>query len=561
MNLKVDYKKYPLLISLVIVVSQFTIIQLLFNTRFNTNDDVMMMFLSRGVVFTNEPTPLLLYSNVIYGKYLVFFTQLFSKINFYTINNFILLIFSLTAISYNILLNSNYKTLLLFNLVIFPFTFNLFIVIQFTILSSVLFLSGIISFFNYFKYPKKKLLYYSFFSIVLASLIRFEQTILLLLFTAPIVIVFIYKIKANIKRIIVVLSLIAATCVLLSIYSKNYYTSKANYDFENYNVKIASLFYDYNLIEKISHETKSVFLKKLNISTNDTKLYDSWYLTPLLINNARFWDDSEINKLFSKIENSFFNFKILKEESKGFLSIYLTLLIVVLSIIYYISTKKINLLLLFFSSLLFAIIISQTINYFLKEMPYRLLMPVIFSIFSLLLFYFITYHKIKINSVFKYSIVIILCLSNIKYVKSFNEMRKDLDKFNYNELKSIYTELDSTKTYIFHPYLRLFTKINKYDTFNWTNNKLVGISTSLLTQHPSVVSNYKNFKYGFDFEILLNKNIRFVASKKIENSFFPSIKKYYQEHYNLKIDIIQDKKIYSNDYYSYKYIYLGKYKN
>lgn len=557
MNLKINYKKYPLLICLVIVVCQFFLIQLFYNVRFNITDDVVMMFLSRGVVLTDTPTPLLHFPNIIYGQYLVFFSKLFSGINFYSINNFTLIIISLVSIYYNVLINTSFKILILFVLVAFPFTIHLVTVIQFTILSSVLFISGIIALISYYKSQKEGLLYYAIISILFSSLIRFEQITLIFVFIFPLLVLITNQIKEKRKKIILVLSSTLIICTSLFFYNKSYYKNVANYNFNDYNVKIASLFYDFNLLNKVDPETKKKTLEKLNISENDAKLYFSFYLTPLLINKAKNWDNKDITNLYSKITVQFFSLKQLKKEFCDFLSKYFFIvLLLFLTGIYYLN-KNLKLFLYFSLIIFYSILISQSLNYFLKAMPFRTFMPILFSFLCLTFLYFTVYKNLQITRYIYISLIGILLFTNIKYIQNFDYLRKDIDKFDYNGLKKIYANLDISKTYVFHTNMPLFKNINVYDTFDWTKQNVI-YRTSMTSQHPIVLNHFKKFKYEFDSEMLLNDNIRFLESKNLEKSLLPKIKTYYKEHYNIEMDIIQDKIINGKDCISYKYIYLNK---
>ncbi|MES2837194.1 MAG: hypothetical protein V4667_06710 [Bacteroidota bacterium] len=516
--------------------------------------------MSRGVIFSNDPTALLHFSNIIYGNYLVFFTKLFYSINFYTVNNFALIIISLITISYNILLNSNYKTLILFLIILLPFTFNLFTTIQFTILSSVLFISGVISIFSYVKLKHTLLLYYGIISIIFSSLIRFEQTIIIASFILPVAFFIIYKLKESRKKTILIFSSVFIVCFLLSLYNKNYYKNVANYDFNEYNVRIASLFYDFKLLDKISSVDKKIALETFSISENDAKLYNAFYLTPLLINKAKTWNDKEIASLYKKISNHFFNITTFLTQTKYFENIYVFFIILAFLINHYISKKRINIFLFFGISLIYFFLVSLSINYFLKPMPFRTILSVTFCILSLSIFYFVIITEKKHENIYIYSLACLLLIFNSIQIKKSISIRKEFDFFNYNGLKSVYSKFDTTKKYVFYPPIKLLSYISVYDTFDWAKSTTI-YRNSLMSQHPIILQNYTNLKYAFDSQMFSDKNIRYITTKNSEKTLFPNIKKYYQEHYNCNIDILKDEKIYGNEYYSYKFIYLGKYKN
>ena len=70
---------------------------------YDTNDDISMMLTSKGLGYFSKPSPLVSFSNVVYGQYLSFFSTAFPQINFYTVNNFMLLIISEIFIVYLVL--------------------------------------------------------------------------------------------------------------------------------------------------------------------------------------------------------------------------------------------------------------------------------------------------------------------------------------------------------------------------------------------------------------------------------------------------------------------------
>ncbi|WP_299219896.1 hypothetical protein [uncultured Aquimarina sp.] len=175
-------RKYLFSLLLIVSVLLFFIIHLFFTIKFESNDDVVMALISSGA-YSGDIDNHLVFINMLYGSLLNLFYYLIPAYEWYPISFVIINILSVTLISWTILRTTNNKLekliFLLFLLLVF---LEITVQLQFTKTAAIAAVSGVIL----LKETKGKMLYGGMSLIILASIIRFEATLLVLLIVMPI---------------------------------------------------------------------------------------------------------------------------------------------------------------------------------------------------------------------------------------------------------------------------------------------------------------------------------------------------------------------------------------
>lgn len=380
------YIKKPWLFSLLSSLFLFLPFLFFFHPKFNTNDDIGMMLLSKGLCFVNEPTPLLLYSHYLYGYYLKAGSVFFSDVNFYALNNMALLIGSHTLLLYSLVQwNKQVKFSLYFLLIEFIFISNLSLNFQFTITASFCFVAGVVALFTSISKNKKLLLFIAACFIILGALIRFEQTGLISLFTFPMLcLLFFSSHRYTFLKFSVVF--VALFVVNYGLYKHNQQHYRDAYQSEFYKdfYKLATLFSDYQLVSKIDEQTQGAFSKQYHFSKNDIFLYNHFFIPPHSVLNT---DQFDVDYIKSQLKSVKPNFQI-QTFKNDFLNVQI-LLILILSILFLSMVAKdakdwllkMAAVMLF---VIFYIAVTQLVAIYLKHMPARVLLPLGFSIFYIL---------------------------------------------------------------------------------------------------------------------------------------------------------------------------------
>jgi hypothetical protein len=421
--------KKPLAFSILASILLFLPIVVLLHPKWNTNDDLGMMMLSKGIGFVKQPTELLLYSNYIYGKYLVIGSKLFSKINFYTFNNIFLLLVSHTMLMFSSIRWNN-KLIIAICFILFEFIFisTLAINFQFTITASYCFVAGMVSLLTSIAKPNLFQGLVAALLVLIGAMIRFEQTGLIAVFTFPILclLFFTEHRKSFIKFGIAFASLFLLNYGLYKA-NQNYYKTKYNSDFYKDFYKLATLFSDYQLVSKIDKQTNGEFSKQYHFSENDIFLYNHFFIPPKTVLNTEGYDTEYIKSQLSDIKKQF-NLNIFKND---FMNVQI-LFLLTLSILYFLLTAENKKDLMLKGLLLLAyagyyIAISQLIAIYLKHMPARVLFPVGFSIFYIY-WIFLSARGFYLNHAFKIltskilhfimPILIMLCIYKLTNLES-----------------------------------------------------------------------------------------------------------------------------------------------
>lgn len=156
--------------------------------RFEENDDIMMCMIANGTM-TGMPDCHLVFINAIYGHLLKFLYSTFSGVEWYTILFAIFHIASISAITYQVVANDEWKPIckVVFLIFLYVIWARIIVSFQFTTTAGLLCFAGCLLLLRNNGNSKKfsKSLYLSFLFIITASLIRFSATGLVALIFTP----------------------------------------------------------------------------------------------------------------------------------------------------------------------------------------------------------------------------------------------------------------------------------------------------------------------------------------------------------------------------------------
>lgn len=149
--------------------------------RFEDNDDTIMCLIASGA-YSGMPDAHLVFINYIYGYFLTFLYQLFSGIEWYTVSFCIIHIFSISIIFWYIL-KLDKSSLLKFIFILFFYLIEIRIILlfQFTTTAAISAFSGLLLLFCKNRYAQVA----GIILFLIASLIRFDAAMLVLLLMLP----------------------------------------------------------------------------------------------------------------------------------------------------------------------------------------------------------------------------------------------------------------------------------------------------------------------------------------------------------------------------------------
>jgi hypothetical protein len=232
--------------------------------RFEENDDVVMLLFASGK-YSGNPEPHLVFINYIYGLFLKFLYSIIPGIEWYTIIFSLIHILFLSVISWSILTNKkiNYLYKYIFLLLFYVIEVRLILLFQFTTTAAICALTGSFLIF----YEKNFQRIFGMLLILVAGLIRFEATLLVLLVLSPIFIstVFVEKKIILSKPFIFLMS----SLILLSLFKF--------VDYQSYNLNTNwRYYYQYNKLRGQINDNPNVGEMKNNlpskVSTVDLNL-------------------------------------------------------------------------------------------------------------------------------------------------------------------------------------------------------------------------------------------------------------------------------------------------
>jgi len=356
---------------------------------YDTNDDISMMLTSKGLGYFSKPSPLVTFSNVVYGQYLSFFSTAFPQINFYTVNNFMLLVISEIFIVYLVLkFNEKFGLKLMFLMANVFIIVVVFTKLQFTITCSLVFIAGMLGvLFGNIK-NTKTILFFGIFLCLVAALIRFKQTIVILAFITPLIYL-ITKSYGNKLVLKIVLSIGAIFIISTSLFYYNTYTYKHTYktEFLSSSKKMAILFYDYCALYRSNSSEKNAFMKKHSISENDLILFHNFFWIPKGYFNPDNISNEEVSKLQRSVKGPLLSpYESLKEIFNKFFILIITVIFLTALVVAHKRKQLIDHFDFCFAYLIYFILLSQAFNWYFKPMPFRVLFSLFICCFYLVFF-------------------------------------------------------------------------------------------------------------------------------------------------------------------------------
>ena len=356
---------------------------------FNTNDDISMMLTSKGLGYFNQPSSLVTFSNIIYGHYLSYFSVAFPQINFYTLNNCLLIVSSEILIVYLILKSSEkFGLKLMFLMTNIFFMMVVFTKLQFTITCSIVFVAGVISLL-YGLIKKSSLFFYlGVVFCIVGTLIRFKQTVVILALLAPLLFILIKPLE---KKLIIkiALSFCAVLVIGASLFAYNNYAYKHIYktEFLSSSKKMAILFYDYLSLQRSSEASRTAFMKKHKLTENDILIYEKFFWTPGSFFNPETVTDDDVSIIQSSVRGPLVpTQKSLYAFFDKFFLIAIALLFFTVYIVASNRKESINYLLLGVAFIFYFALMSQIFNWYFKPMPFRVLFSLFLSIHFIVFF-------------------------------------------------------------------------------------------------------------------------------------------------------------------------------
>jgi hypothetical protein len=194
LNIQYNYKNKALswiiyLFNLIFIISGVYFLPL----AFETNDDAMMMLLASGQ-YTGSPEAFLVFINVIYGALLSVFYKLIPGVSWYAVFFLVLQYLSLNVLA-KTLIKQNYNVVAKLNFLVFLYIIavNNIVSLQFTTTSAITALAGLVLINS-----KGNLKFIGALLFIIASLIRFEAAVLVLIIFSPL---FYLEIWQFLKRI------------------------------------------------------------------------------------------------------------------------------------------------------------------------------------------------------------------------------------------------------------------------------------------------------------------------------------------------------------------------
>jgi len=520
-------KKSIIIISINAIV---LVLALFLNPRFQTNDDIGMIYAYSGTGIFETPTPVTAFATKIFGLMMVFLYNLVPvNIEVYTIVIYIFLFVSNLIIHKKIFQNYNYKDIYFWILILSISSFitlYFYIELQFTMVAGWLCFAGVLAIIN--KSNKRELLLgyiLVFFSILIRPSIFpiiFGFFLLLTLISAIISQSKFNELIPYLKKVFILACLF---CLVFFIDIKIH--TKEEKHFLEFNTFRAGIV-DFNI-----NETKSNS-NPLNWEKEELNLFKNWfYNDTLLFSNSIDYKSANKYQQYQFLEKiDLKNLKITKliDQSKG--PIYRCILILTLIPVLLFNRKGHNFIALISISISF-ILYYSILSILFKEPPFR----VSYLLFSIaILFYFL---KTSLNiDTSRFSFLrmkSILCILSLMYAFWITNITMILRKkeFAQNYCKEIYS------TNIM--YIRWKDFPYDYDSpfdisSNISNIKLVSIGAFSI--HPSVKNNFGKFSYtnltndiiGKDsiVSFLLPKDKR--IWKDLESAYVKFIQKYYNKN-------------------------------
>ncbi len=508
----------------------------LLDISFDTNDDIGMMFLAKGTIISNEGTNLILFSSPILGSLLRAGFEIFPEINFYTYFYlscfFIAHVFLLNAF---LTINAKRVTYILFLSLYLFFSLKILLMLQFTIISTLMTLISICYCFIFLKSNQKVNLIIALCFFIIGLIIRPKMALMVLSFSIPFLFCYSYYFN-KIKEYILFLAIGISIYYVDQNFTTNHYSNN-HYNFKMPQLFMATYFTDYKLFYKLPINRQNEIRRNYHWTSNDTELFsffclkETEFFSKKKLSNEHVFND--YNLTFNNLPNRsaiLFLVPILKHD-------YFWAIFLFLSILIYYNRKK-----LFKNPLLLGTIISFSLiiifyflmHLFLKKAPERLvfsfsLVSIVMIIITFLIYEEgVEFSKLEKRKVFSL-ILFLVSISLINTLKRNNENREQRNTF-YADIK----HLNQKYTYINFINGINFSNMNPFDNLHEFNH-LSFYTLGSSADHPAVLSKYPEIK-KYNYRAFLQKDHYLLADSKISVDVIERLLRiHFKEKYNLQI--------------------------
>jgi hypothetical protein len=521
-----------ILINLILIIPALSLLDI----SYDTNDDIGMMFLTKGTIISNEGTNLILFSSPILGGFLRTGFEIFPEINFYTYFYlscfFIAHVFMLNAF---LTINAKRLTYFLFLSLYLLFSLKILLMLQFTIISTVMSVISICYCFLFLKSNQKINLIIALCFFIVGLIVRPKMALMVVLFSIPFLFFYSYYSK-KIKELLLFLSIGISIYYADQIFTENYYSNN-NYNFKMPQLFMATYFTDYKLFYKLPIKRQNEIRRNYNWTRNDTELFsffclkETEFFSKQKLSNEHVLNDYNlsINKLSNKTAILFL-VPILKHD-------YFWACVILISVLIYYNRRK-----LFENPLLLGAIISFSLiiifyflmHLFLKKAPERLvfsfsLVSIVMIIITFLIYEEgVEFSKLEKRKVFSLILFLVL-ISLFNTLKRNYENREQQNNF-YADIK----HLNQKYTYINFINGINFSNMNPFDNLNEFNH-LSFYTLGSSADHPSVLSKYPEIK-KYNYRALLQKDYYILADSKISVDVIERLLRvHFKEKYNFQI--------------------------
>ncbi|WP_448519162.1 hypothetical protein [Rhodoflexus sp.] len=425
----------------------FGIVYSVFTPFYQTNDDVIMMLMVRGISVVTEPTEYILFMNILIGKFLKNLFILYPDFDWYSFFMVGCLFTSFTIMG-GIALKGNDKISVLFYLIAFLLLgLPIIAQLQFTVIASILAISGYFLLLTNQSVDERII---GLLIIVLASFIRYESYLMSTILALPL---FLFAIYFDKKKLLIISYPILAGILAFALsqysdYAHNQYDN--SHTFNKYRGSLAHYTFD----QRTDEETKKQLLEKVGWSDNDYQMFRHWFFMNDTIYNAEKFkyllENSPQTKYFIdnlfRIKSYFFLYDIVKSPF-CISALAITIIFALLSN----GSRKAMLFYLFFWAYVFIIIVG--IRYAMKAPPERILMPMFAFLGVLPILFYNTFAIIGRRDLFRhllvggafFSLFFYTCHVNYESSKTAVEYNKTFKSFiwqnNMNNGENLYVVL------------------------------------------------------------------------------------------------------------------------
>ncbi len=518
------YEK-PFVFSVLFNMFFFALFYLIFTPRFATNDDVGMMFNISGAIDGAVANEYVIFTNIIITKTLKALYSLPINIPWYELYLIAGLFISFSILLY--LLIKKHKSWIYFGLyVCFMMILSAHILrmLQFTISSIMLVLSGILFFIESFRENKKA--YLKFFAasliILFGCLMRLESIYIFLVFATSIIIAYLLgkniTTRQSLYAFMFSITVFAVGFGVLK-FHEHLYSTNPKLQNINKHIKVLRTINDYKILK-----SDKTLTKKLGWSKNDFTMMEGYFMFMDSIYSFERLKNIPKAKVFTLSTQKTIN--SLREIFELGTSVNFILVYSFLFVIFLLSIKKLKQLLTPALLLGASFGLFFLLSLFLKPPPYRVHFPIlVFCAFYAL--YFMP--KTKRGKLFLPTIILAILLSLGSLFKNFQSSTRYQNKFN--SIEKYIKQQPKEKIFVNLGYtfpLNYWLPFSNLKTLN--NFKIVSLGAfQILPTFKTQLSNYKiNNLYK---AIYTNSNVYVVLQGQ---GFIKSYIEFMEQHYGIK---------------------------